>query len=187
MESRALIQGISACRGDSDATETCISTVRVVRTAVSLPAEVEAIQHPASQNLENVIRFLGHDLAAGPYRTGRAVKLTLYWQAVQKMDTSYVVFVHLLGSEFNAATGNFLWGQVDRVPVDGAYPTTAWAVGEAVADTYLVPIQPDAPPGVYQVEIGIYEPITGQRLAVLDEGGQPVDDRILLQAVEVLK
>lgn len=178
---------ISRESDDSDATEMCISTVRVVHTAMSLPAEIEAIQHPVSQNLENVIRFLGYDLAAGPYRPGQAVKLTLYWQAVQKMNTDYIVFVHLLGSEFNSETGNFLWGQVDRVPVDGTYPTTAWAVGETIADAYGMPIQPDAPPGRYHIEIGVYEPITGQRLAVLDERGQPVEDRILLQAVEVLR
>lgn len=168
-------------------TSACLSTVQVVRTAAPAPGETEAIQHPASENLDNVVGFLGYDLAVETYRPGEEVKLTLYWQALQKMDISYVVFVHLLGTEFNAATENFLWGQVDRVPVAGAYPTTAWAMGETVADPYRVPIQINAPPGLYQIEIGMYEPVTGQRLAVLSEEGQRVGDRILLQPIEVLR
>lgn len=168
-------------------TKICLSTVHVVRTVVSPPVETETIQYPASKSLGGAVRFLGYDLAAETYRPDEVVEITLYWQALRKMDISYVVFVHLLGSEANPATGNFLWGQVDRVPVDGTYPTTAWATGETIADSYYVPIQPDAPPGVYQIEIGLYEPITDKRLAVLDEEGQHVEDRILLQEIEIVR
>ncbi|MFQ5341011.1 MAG: glycosyltransferase family 39 protein [Anaerolineae bacterium] len=163
----------------------CLSTLRVSRTAATSPIETEAIQYPAAADLGGVIRFLGYDMPARSYQPGQTVELTLYWQAIQKVDVSYVVFVHLLGSEFNAATGNFLWGQVDRVPVAGAYPTTAWAVGETVADAYQIPVQPDAPAGVYQIEIGLYEPVTGQRLPILAEDGQRVGDRVLLHGIDV--
>jgi 4-amino-4-deoxy-L-arabinose transferase-like glycosyltransferase len=170
---------------NSSQIQKCVSTVHVVRTAVSPSSEAGAIQHPSSENLGSTVRFLGYDLTAETCRPGESVKVTLYWQALRKMDISYVVFVHLLGGEFNPATENFLWGQVDRVPVGGTYPTTAWVVGETIADPYDVPIQPDTPPGVYQIEIGLYQPITGQRLAVLDEEGRRIEDRILLQGIEV--
>ena len=43
----------------------------------------------------------------------------------------------------------------------------------------------DAPPGAYQVEIGLYLLSTGERLPVLNANGVPVDDRLLLPGLQV--
>ena len=46
---------------------------------------------------------------------------------------------------------------------------------------------PLAAPGdtlTYTIELGLYDPLTGERWAVLDDAGQPIADRILLPAVE---
>ena len=41
------------------------------------------------------------------------------------------------------------------------------------------------PPGRYQIEVGLYLPVTMERLPVLDENGQPVENRVLLCEVQV--
>jgi hypothetical protein len=47
-------------------------------------------------------------------------------------------------------------------------------------DEYDIAVQPGAPPGEYVIAIGMYEAAIGRRLAVVDEKGQVIDNRILL-------
>jgi hypothetical protein len=47
-----------------------------------------------------------------------------------------------------------------------------WPPGEVVADNYGLPIHPATPPGKYRVEVGMYDPETGQRLATGEGEGQ---------------
>ena len=60
-------------------------------------------------------------------------------------------------------------------------PTTGWAAGEVIVDPYEIPVHPDAPPGRYVIEIGMYDPVTGERLPAFDGDGNPLEqNRILL-------
>lgn len=153
---------------------------RVVKGVVQEKVfSIPAIQNPLEANLDNQMKFLGYDLDATSVRPGGSLHLTLYWQALTEMDTSYTVFTHLLGGD------NHVWGQKDGIPGDGIQPTTGWAQGEVIVDEYDVPIQVDTPPGKYLIEIGLYELTTGQRLPVLDTAGAPQDNRIILGEVEV--
>ena len=52
--------------------------------------------------------------------------------------------------------------------------------GEIIVDEYDIPIQPDAPPGRYTIEVGMYQVETGQRLPIINQEGQVLDDRIVL-------
>ena len=75
-------------------------------------------------------------------------------------------------------------GQMDRVPGGAEAPTASWAEGEIVTDEYEIAVKSDAPPGDYQIEVGMYDPANLQRLPVLDPAGA-VGDRILLGNVEI--
>ena len=103
-----------------------------------------------------------------------ALRLTLYWRVLAPMEISYTVFTHLLD-----ANGQ-LWAQKDNPPVRGSYPTTEWRVGETIVDKYDIVIPPNAPAGQYEVEVGLYDATTGQRLPLSDETGQRQDERVLL-------
>ena len=118
-------------------------------------------------------RLIGYDLAAEA-RPGGQVRLTLYWQAAARMGTSYVVFVHLLAED-----GRF-GGQHDGIPGNGALPTTGWVVGEFLVDEHIFAIKPEAEPGPYLLEIGLYEPVSGRRLPVREAAGQDLGDHLIL-------
>jgi hypothetical protein len=90
------------------------------------------------------------------------------------MDVSYVAFVHLLDRSGQVV------GQVDRVPGDGAFPTTGWLPGEVITDSYQLPLTGAAANSATTIEIGLYDPATGKRLALLDQAGSPLDDKVLL-------
>jgi len=140
---------------------------------------VPTIQHPLEMNLGNKVELLGYDLDRTSTRPGDSLRLTLYWRALTEMDASYTVFTHLLDGESR------IWGQKDNVPQAGTYPTTLWVEGEVVADQYEIVVKPDAPPGQYVTEVGMYLPQSGQRLPVLDELGRVQGDRVLLETVEI--
>jgi hypothetical protein len=112
-------------------------------------------------------------------KAGDTLSLTLYWKALAEMDTSYTVFIHLLDAE------DKIWGQRDSLPGNGSLPTTGWLPSEVIADVYEVPIQPEAPPGSYVIKVGMYRAETGQRLPIINEKGQIVGDRVLLEEATV--
>lgn len=64
--------------------------------------------------------------------------------------------------------------------MDGFYPTTGWEAGQIVRDQYDILISPDAPPGEYQIEVGMYLVETGERLPVVNGEGQILADKISL-------
>jgi len=121
------------------------------------------------------VRFLGYDLSSPPYRRGETLRLTLYWQAMTRMEESYTVFVHLLNKD------GMMGGQWDSVPGKGLLPTSSWLVGEVVTDEYDVPIKVGAPPGEYVIEVGMYNASTGERLEVKET----LDNRVLLEKIQV--
>jgi hypothetical protein len=154
------------------------------KDAPLLTAGDVTIANRVDEPFEQGIHLLGYDLA-GSARPGESVALTLYWSADAPLTQSHKVFTHLLGDVFNAATGNFLWGQVDNEPAANTRPTTTWRSGEVIVDRYAIPVQPDAPPGNYRVEVGLYDPLTGVRLNVLDGAGAPAADHLILGTVRI--
>jgi len=98
---------------------------------------------------------LGYDADAERLRPGETLALTLYSQSLTPVQQDYVLFVHLLGPD-NPATGNALWAQDDSAPCRGFYPTTVWSPPEVMIDAYSLRIPEDAPPGLYELQIGFY-------------------------------
>ncbi|MCA1554939.1 MAG: hypothetical protein LC737_11220, partial [Chloroflexi bacterium] len=103
------------------------------------------IQRLREVRFDKGIRLVGYDADFGNVRAGDSVRLTLYWQSDQPIEQHYKAFVHVLGAQYNPKSKNFLWGQQDQEPMNGALPTTSWSVGRVVSDGYLFRIAPDAP------------------------------------------
>jgi hypothetical protein len=131
-------------------------------------------------DLGGQVAFPGYALHRATVAPGQGVELTVYWQSQRPMEVDYTVFTHLLDAEGR------IRGQQDRMPVGGTRPTTTWLPGEIIADPYTIPLAPDAPPGRYRLEVGMYNLATGARLPVLGPDGVHVpQDRILLGTVDV--
>lgn len=98
---------------------------------------------------------------AGPFKAGDAstLKVRLRWRAAAAIPSAYKVFVHVLDS-----SGQSVVAQRDAEPLGGSAPTTGWVVGEVLDDTYELVLPAGLATGQYPVEIGVYDPRTGQRL-----------------------
>jgi hypothetical protein len=122
------------------------------------------------------IRFLGYDLERETSAGAEKLRLGLYWQASGPTDAPLTVFTHLLDESGALAAGQ------DNQPCHNTCPSTAWAAGEVIRDEYVLPL--DAR-GRYTLEVGMYDPATGQRVMTLPDAGATVDDRIMLKTVIV--
>jgi len=160
------------------AQEVALTTIEVEGRAHATEPP-KAIQHPLSAHLGDSVLFLGYDLVSMESHPGGSLHLTLYWQALAQMGTSYAVFTHLIDEEGR------IWGQKDGVPGDWALPTTSWIEGEYIKDEYEIPIREDAPLGDYLIEIGMYDPLTSLRLPIYDQEGNHIGDRLLLRETPI--
>ncbi len=103
--------------------------------------------------------------------------LVLYWQANQTLATDYKVFVHLVGPSDTTR----IWSQRDQLPDGGAYSVKRWQPKEVVADRVQLILPSAIPSGSYDLLIGMYDAVSGQRLPLLDRDGRPLDDKVTLR------
>ncbi len=121
---------------------------------------------PSRVNFGDEIALINYDFDRRLIQPGQTLTVTLTWEALAVPRTDYTVFVHLL------LPPDQVWAQRDAMPQAGAAPTSRWRVGQRLVDIYQLKVAPGAPPGVYWIEIGLYDPATGDRLTVnLDDAG----------------
>jgi len=172
---------ISLVDESSQALDESVSLASLEIQATERVFTVPETQHPSGANFGNLVTLIGADLDTATVEPGETLHLTLYWQAQTKMEKSYTVFTHLLDADSR------IWAQQDGIPVSGTRPTTGWVPSEVIRDGYQLAVDPQAPPGDYVIEVGLYD--AGDpalpRLSVLDEADQPIDDRVLLAEVRV--
>jgi hypothetical protein len=126
--------------------------------------EIPSVQHPLAKDFGQVARLLGYDLASKTVAPADGVKLTLYWQALNEttLPVNYAVFTHLLHP------GGQIVAQHDGWPASGARPTAGWVKDEIIVDTHLLTFTAPDFQGTGQVEIGLYDQATGERLLLAD-------------------
>jgi hypothetical protein len=130
---------------------------------------------PVKATWADAVRLHGFDLQ----QSTESLALTFYWEALQEMDISYKVFVHLI----DPASGRLVV-QDDAVPRRWTYPTAEWARNEVVDDMILLPLD-GVEQGRYDLVIGLYDPETGDRLPAFSaQGSRYPDDAVPLTTVE---
>lgn len=123
------------------------------------------------------VRLLGYAITPASAAPGGTLSVTLYWQAMGPIHTSYTAFAHLIDDTQR------IWGQMDSIPGRGTVPTTGWLTGEVIIDSYDVPIAEGAPNAAYHIEVGLYDATNGQRLAVAGSEGDVVGDSVVLDTI----
>jgi len=149
-----------------------LQTVHVLRAK---PINVRRLPHRDGSLVGGKIELLGYDLNEGAIQSGEVLELTLYWQAREELEKSYIVFTHLLDDMGSKQ------GQQDGIPVEGMYPTSSWLIGQVVEDKRHVPIRATAPAREYRIAVGMYQLDSLERLEAVDaEGNLWLEDQIIL-------
>jgi hypothetical protein len=125
------------------------------------------------------VSLFGYKLDKTEVKAGETIEVALYWQAQKNMAEDYTIFVHVVDKE------GTIWGQHDSQPVNGYYPTSFWDQDEIVKDKHALVVSESAPPGAYWIEVGMYRLADGQRLGIVDQDGQVLDDKAPLSEIMV--
>ncbi|MCB9078788.1 MAG: glycosyltransferase family 39 protein [Anaerolineaceae bacterium] len=123
-------------------------------------------------------RLLGYDLGPQSPTSGESLIVTLQWQVLAPPSGPRFVYLRLVDSQ------GHIWASADSPPVMGLWPVERWQPGMFIEDAHELPVPPGTPPGRYRLEVGSYNPDTGQTLAA---SGQPVGQGggLLLGEVDV--
>jgi hypothetical protein len=91
------------------------------------------------------------------------------------------VFAHLVGPP-RPGSGDVVWGAGDGPPSSGGWPDRdVWKV----LDRHLIEVDGAAPDGVYEVEVGLYDPVGGERFAVTGTDADAANQRVVVGRVRV--
>ncbi len=138
-----------------------------------------APQETIGARLGDHFALIGYDVT----RAEATLTVTAYWGCIAETQQDYTVFVHLVGPT-NPATQSPVWAQDDTQPGRATYPTSRWLAGEVVVDEYRLAVPGGAPPGLYEIEMGMYTNTTGARLNMTDANGAPMEnDRALTKTI----
>ena len=128
------------------------------------------MEHELDVQFGEIARLAGFDLAQRTYSTAETVPLTLLWESLTEgAAVDYVVFAHLLAEDGR------LIGQHDGIPAQGQRPSAGWVPGEYILDYHELVFRDLTYEGSAVVEIGLYDPQTGERVRLPDGS-----DRFLL-------
>ncbi len=141
--------------------------------------EIPPITNEVNARFGENIRLLGYNIDTTAAHPDGQVQLTLYWQAINTPTDGYTVFNHLIGPDGQT------YGQFDSPPVSDAWLTQTWLPGEIIIDRRTIPINPDAPPGQYQLNIGLYTAFDLVRLPVWLNGRPQAGDQLSLTSLQV--
>jgi len=109
--------------------------------------------------LDEGLRLSAYDVHIDP--DARAVDVRLFWEASGPLARDYALFVHVA----NPATGEPL-AQADGFPV---VATSQWDADTRWQSAVHVALPDDLPGGTYAINVGWFDPGTGQRLDVSGE------------------
>jgi hypothetical protein len=126
-------------------------------------------------NVGDVVELIGYDLRTPVVKPGGVVELLTAWRVRAPFAPEAIIFTHLLDHDSHVV------GQMDRLDV----PSWHWQPGDTFVQLHRFPVDADAPPGLYHLQVGIYTQEGPVRLPILANGAA-VDDRILLSPVEIV-
>jgi len=105
----------------------------------------------------------------GALQANDILYVNVVWHPLQPLSEDLKVFVHLVAADAE------VMAQYDGRPRSDNYPTTQWAPGELIPDSYPLRFPADAPPGPYRVFLGFYDEGTLSRLPVpADSNGRVI-------------
>jgi 4-amino-4-deoxy-L-arabinose transferase-like glycosyltransferase len=130
--------------------------------------EPPPLQHAVDANFADRVTLLGYDLPQRRVEPGQSFPLTLHLQANRTMGENLAIFNHLLDASAVQRGG------ADRIP-QNFYTTLLWVPGEIVSDGYAVPVDANAPPGVYWLDVGLYPTAQPSLSLPLVVDGQVID------------
>ncbi len=143
-----------------------------------------AVPNPIRVNFDNQLQLVGYGMSDLSPAAGENFTVTLYWRATQPIPVDYKVFVNIIDPPTLTK-----YASSDAMPANWQAPTSTWQVGQIIEDAHTMTVDPNAPPGIFEVQIGLYRQMDDggfQRLRIVTPDGGMADDFIYLNRVRIV-
>ena len=144
----------------------------------------------------SVARLIGYELSTLRNNAGQKIFLTLYWQSISPTPIDYSVYVHLWDAPNQKLIGAWggepvsgafsVWSGIPGAHFSDPYHTRLWEPGEYIKDEWVIIPDFKAPPGTYQLRVGLFDPnATGNQRLPVTQNGQPIGDGVVLNWITI--
>ncbi len=136
------------------------------------------VPNPMTVNFGDEAELVGYDISNLTMYPGKKITVTFYWRALHSLATDYHVFAQIL--EPNTT---HVFGGSDKQQM-----STTWKPGDVIKDEHTIVIHDDAPPGTWQLQVGMYKSTPDnpfQRLRIITQDGGQADDALQLTRVKM--
>ena len=145
---------------------------------VSTDNQICGAQATVDVPFEGGPRLRGYAVHSGVVKPGDEIRVDLFWQGAPEAVPVLHSFVHIRNSQpggpNNPRTANEIWAQgVNYAPGLGGILTNQFIPDKLYLDEFRVALPEDMPEGEYFLEIGFFNPETGEQLDPLAEAVQP--------------
>ncbi len=118
----------------------------------------------------------GYTLGDNRFRPGGTAQVVLFWEGESDSLPMLKNFVHIRNSQpdqlINPRTGSDIWAQEDHLTPGGLF-LRDFSPGRLYQDEFRVALPADMPPGEYFLEVGWFNPETGEQTEPVDESLMP--------------
>jgi len=118
----------------------------------------------------------GYTVSSFAPARGDELRVTVYWQGTEEPLPRLHSFLHVRNlspdGPLNPRSGDGIWAQQENY-APGGRVTEQYQPGKLYADTFRVRLPEDMPPGEYFLEIGLFDPATGEQLDPVADQVQP--------------
>jgi hypothetical protein len=136
----------------------------VYKVPQEIPPEAYPYEHLSMVNFGQQVRLLGWEVKKELAELDELyyLDLTMYWQSLQPMTENYRVYLKLVDSDGQ------VWRENDSKPIFDSFLTSQWEEGVILRDRHGLEVPPKAPPGVYYLGLGLFDPDLGKDLPAVD-------------------
>ncbi|MFQ5613034.1 MAG: glycosyltransferase family 39 protein [Anaerolineae bacterium] len=135
-----------------------IQEMYIIRRNVTPPAAGEPLA-----GMGGLVQLVAARWDKSAWHPGQTIPLTFYWRATESSQAGYKVFLHLRNVD------NQTVAQLDFQPYGGMLPIPDWPPNETLKEVVRFELPSDVPPGRYTLRLGLYDPVTLERLPVADD------------------
>ena len=136
-----------------------------------------AAQHAVDQSIGGFAGLRSYSVSSNKVRPGDTIEVDLLWEALDETDQNYLVFVKLVGKDYEVASR-------DTFPSGGNYATSLWRKEDIFVDRHWISI-PDQleAPNILLLVAGLYD-LTAMKPLLVDHGAGA--DFVRLPDIEIL-
>jgi hypothetical protein len=135
--------------------------------------------NPVSVQFEHGLELVGFEVVPRRVSPGGEVSLTTYWRANRPLPQDYTFFAQVVDEDTTR------WAGQDIAPEP---PTSSWAEGQVETVEMTLALNPDIPPDLYPLIVGMYTRAADggfDRLQLVTDDGRLTDDFLVLAQIRV--